>query len=201
MTKIIKKYEPTENTARILELGGELSNLLSSTKDNQHRCVDLAVKIGCLLSAERKKVTKEMGRGYWTSYYDITFGKVIPQSTGYRYMKLFISSGKNGKTELAEDYKSDFRQEEPNNVLRNGILALDMLPKKEAPKLEADKAAPRTSSHLALITRFKAWLVWHRRQNDHKPPTPTQAAQLLEDFRPIFDEAAQWREIVEGVRT
>lgn len=185
MTKIIKKYEPTENTKRIVELGGELSGLLASTKDNQHRCVELAVKIGSLLVSERKKVTKEMGRGYWTSYYEITFDKVIPQTTGYRYMKLFFSSGKNGKSELAEDYKSDFRQEEPNNVLRNGILALEMLPKKEAPKLEADRAAPRTSSHLALITRFKAWHVWFRRQNDHKPATPDQVKQLLEDFREL----------------
>ncbi len=186
MTKIIKKYEPTENTARILELGSELAGLVSTTKDNQHRCVELAVKIGALLSAERKKVTKEMGRGYWTSYYEITFGKTIPQSTGYRYMKLYFLSGKNGKAELADDYKSDFRQEEPNNVLRNGILALDMLPKKEAPKLEGDRPAPRTSSHLALITRFKAWHVWYRRQNDHKAATPEQVQQLREDFRELI---------------
>lgn len=187
MTKIIKKYEPTENTKRILALGGELSDLVKTTKDNQHLCVDLAVKIGALLVIERNKVTKEMGRGYWGSYYDLTFGKVIPDRTGRRYMQLSAASGRNAKTELPDNYESSFRTELPTgNMLRSGILALDMLPKKEAPKIEGDRPAPRTTSHLALVTRFKAWHVWWRRQNDHKRATHEQVTQLKEDFRDLI---------------
>ena len=187
MTKIIKAYEPTENTNRIIALGMELTELVGHTKENHHHCVELAVRIGSLLINERNKVTKEMGRGYWSSYYEITFGKVIPDRTARRYMQLAAASGRNAKAELAEDYKSDFRTSEQNgNMLRSGILALDMLPKKELPKIESDKPAPRINSHLALITRFKAWHVWFRRQNDHKAATPEQVAQLREDFRELI---------------
>lgn len=188
MTKIIKTYEPTENTTRILSLGVELNGLIDATKSNQHRCVELATKVGALLMAEQAKVTKEMGRGYWVSYFEITFSKVISIASFYRYKKLaIICSAKNGNDELAEDYKSDIRQNDTPNLLRNGLFALEMLPKKEAPALAGDKPAPRPTSHLSLITKFKVWHIWWRKQNDYKPPTPEQATQLREDFREMIE--------------
>ncbi len=190
-----KTYEPTEQTKRIIELAQEAHDGALQAKRQIHTSVEIACKCGALLNAEQKKVSKELGRGYWLSYFEATFSKHVAYSTARRWMGLAITN--KVKAEVLTENKNrdagakELQNFDPHseheNIIRRGMLALDMFPKKTHIVIEADRPTPQLHSHLAIINRFKSWRADFAKANNHKPMTGEQRTQLRQDFREVIE--------------
>lgn len=194
-TIVQKTYQPTAQAKRIIELTQEIQDGTQQAKRQIHTQVENACKCGALLNAEQKIVTKEMGRGYWMSYFEATFSRHVPYSTARRWMGLAIvnktkpevlTESKNQDGEAKELQNFDpYSQRE--NTIRRGMLALDMFPKKTHAPLEADRPTPQLQSHLAIINRFKAWRADLAKANNYRQLTGEQRTQLRQDFREVIE--------------
>ncbi|MBS0328237.1 MAG: hypothetical protein JSR30_00160 [Proteobacteria bacterium] len=201
-----RKFEPTEQTKRIISLMQEVSAAVDEVRRNQKHTVAVASKCGALLNAEQQKVTKEFGRGRWMNYYEIHFAKYVPYSTGRRWMTLAIANGVKSTQFLSERLRSDDEEavskaespdsadekedceadDTPPNNLRRGLLALELMPKKVEQQVIGNRPTPRLTSHLAIINRFKAWLADFKRSMGHRKLTEAQREQLSQDFREVI---------------
>ena len=190
-----KTYEPTEQTKRIIELAQEALDGANHAKQRINASVEAACRCGALLNAEQKKVSKELGRGYWLSYFEIHFAKIVPYGTARRWMGLAITNKVRAEVSMqssASDSKSSqemakFPTEPTENIIRRGMLALDMFPKKTHGAIEGDRPTPQFNSHLAIINRFKLWLADFTKANHSRAMTGEQKAQLRKDFRELIE--------------
>lgn len=189
MSIVSKHYEPTERAKRIVELAQDALTSRDEVKKRVKLSIDAAKACGRLLIEERDSVTKLMGRGYWTSYYEIQFAKAIPERTGRAWMQLAaIAEIKNDAPPTTTETEN-----EPSELLlssnqtRLGMLALGLFPKKEAVLVADDQPTPRTDSHLTIINRFEAWHSQLKQRTSLGRMNPDERKQLLTDFRPIIE--------------
>jgi hypothetical protein len=195
--KQIKKYEPTSNTQKIIALGTELAAGITDTRSRMKLSIEQATELGRLLNREMSIITKELGRGYWTSYYEIQFNAVIPWSSGRRYMRMakgLVLSEHSASGDNKALYESEIRQDS-TNAERIGIFALDFVPKKTA-VVSGDKPAKKIRSHLSFIAGFRQWFEWFKKTNDYKTAPKGQIEQLRTDFKEVI-EFCKTLEIVE----
>ena len=188
MTKIVKKYEPTEQTKRIIELAQEAQGGATEARKRIKLSIDAAVKCGQLLIEERKQVIKEIGRGYWLSYYEINFAKVLPLRTAQYWMKLQCAIAYSRSSEPGNNGNGDLPESMPeDNITRLGMLALELFPKKTELITHGNVPAPKLTSHLAIIARLEEWILALHKRSNYEPMTTAQRDQLRADFHKVIE--------------
>src|SRR2546422_617125 len=83
-----KSYEPTERAQQILALSQEAFDGAEEVKKRTRQSVEKATECGRLLLEEQAHIGKTMGKGYWESYFEATFSKLLPSRTAQNWMRL-----------------------------------------------------------------------------------------------------------------
>ncbi len=190
---IREKIEPREETKRILELAEEALGGAIEARKRIKLSIDAAKKCGRLLNQEKKFVTRELGRGYWLSYYEINFGKVLPLRTAQHWMRLEYAIAYSPTDELRDSSGPEKTENMSEaNILRLGMLALDLFPKKTPLLIEGNAPAPKLSaSYLAHLSWLEDWISEFNEQSLVTPPTAARIAQLKADFRKVIQFCQQ----------
>ncbi len=174
----VKTYRPSAECVRINELARSALNGASAAKKQIYVAGAEARRCGVLLLAEKSKITKEMGRGYWASYFEINHGKIFNIRTAQRWMAMI-----NEISEIGNDTSAQSVVLEPKkaNELRGTMVALEIFPKKTSEKIKDDKQASRNSSFIVIGNRFKAWHANWKKVNGDIPPNEEQLKTFRED--------------------
>lgn len=199
----IKTYEPSERAQQILSLAKEALTGAEEVRTRIRNSTETALECGRLLLKEKAHALKKLGHGAWTSYFEITFAKTIPDRTARHWMRMA-----GPKTAIA-----DRASHSESNELRNAVLTLGLFPPKQhtAPSAppngdapasytpRGEATLPRHSTHLALVNRFSAWRAWLKGEAGETLDVE-QAAQLLKDFEPIEQFIESLRSTLEQAR-
>lgn len=188
MAIVIKKFEPTEQTKRIIQLAEEAQEGVEITRLNMRTNIEIAMKCGALLIKEQNHVTKQMGRGFWSSYFEINFSKILPLRSAQRWMGLARAHGAGARSLSSKTSAGVLPGSSGgDDSLRSGILALGIFPVKTPAEVAGNRTTPTFTSHLAVVNRFKKWHAAMRKRRDYEPMTQTQREQLRKDFREVHE--------------
>jgi len=178
-----KSYKPTPECVRINELAKSAMGGAELAKKQIYLAGEEALKCGQMLLLEKSKITKEMGRGYWQSYFEINHGKVFTLRTAQRWMSLAQTPAIENDTPRANVVS----EEEPNR-LRGVMVSLEIFPKKTNIPVEGEAPQPvRNSSFLVICNRFKAWHANWRKINGEARPSEAQLKNFRLDVRPLLE--------------
>lgn len=154
--------------SRIIALATSAQYGAKDVRDRQRRCIEEAIECGRLLLDEKHL---NASKGKWADYFQIHFGSVISDRTGRLWMA------------LARKHADNPALPEPN-LMRNGILALDLMPEKVHPTQPKELTIVIRNNHMAPIMRVEAWI----RQFDGQSRSMKSAAylrQLCKDFSKV----------------
>lgn len=155
------------------------------------KAVKAALACGQLLLAEKDWFDRTLGRKHkdgdgslvpaqpWASYSDATYGKSIPPAEVTRYMKLARRHEGQGEFQFGDPRGA--------NVIRSGILALELFPAKVHEPIPEDARMPSVASHLAAVNKLASW--WRQmsaKYRAHKLPDAIRD-QLVRDLAPIIE--------------
>lgn len=183
----VKKYKPSADCVRINELARSALGGAADAKRRINLAADDAMKCGELLCSEKSKVTKEMGRGFWASYFEINHGKVFTIRTAQRWMALHEVSRIESDNVVSRK-RSKLETSETGNRLRAEMVALEIFPKKVNAAVEGEGPQPvRNSSFLVIGNRFKAWHANWKKVNGDTQPTEAQLEILRKDVAGLLE--------------
>lgn len=159
----------------IIRLSKRANQKAQETRNHAKVSIDAALECGRLLLEEKAMIEEryKRQRGFWTEYFDTNYGKALPSSTAWRWMKM---------ARLAIDQKTP-----TENIQRIGVLSLGIMPVKVHPALPGNRGVTRFPSHLSFINRFDVWLRAYLPV--HPPATlpDSERQQLKADFRPVIE--------------
>lgn len=186
-----------DRAKRILATAKEALDGAAEVRKRTRLSVEAATICGRLLIEEQKALAKEAGgKGNWDVYFEATFGKQLPRSTAYLWMKMArrerieSSEEQPPKPEQSPIRLSQTPSEEPKanpNLIRHGMLSLGLFPAKihePSPLSGHALPTPKLSTHLSIINRFSAWHAQFMSDN-HGTLTQEQRLQLRLDFAPM----------------
>ena len=110
----------------------------------------------------------------WPTYYDANFAKEITREQADRFVHLAKTHEGQGTFEFLK----------APNVMRSGLLALQVFPPKQHEPVPNDVRLPPLASHFQVVHRFAIWLDGWRRK--HGPTlSANERGRLLADFAPV----------------
>ena len=141
--------------------------------DNARDAIVAAVRAGKLLAEEKDAFIAAEGRGKWIFHCDAVFGKLMTPKQAVAWMALAT--------------KSDSGDGPVTNILRQGLLALDIMPTKErTASAGANSRLAITASHFIAIHRFVVWFRGFAKTTTPSDLSPAERDQLRSDFAPII---------------
>lgn len=117
----------------------------------------------------RKNWSKEFG-----IHFDSKYAEALPRELADRFIRLAKRHAQTGQ----KDQEAFTFYDDPN-LLRSGLLALNIFPAKQHEPIEGDAKPPRLAIYLALINRLIAWA-------RETKLTTESATALLIDFAPVI---------------
>lgn len=176
--------------AAILELHEKAQTAAQEAKASTAAAVQAAHRCGQLLLAEKEWFNRTLGRKHlgldgeitggqrWIAYV-ATFAPALAEDVGARYVKLATRHMTQGEFEFDLQGGS-------NNVIRAGMLALDLFPAKAHQPIEEDRKMPSVGSHLAAVNKLARWWRDFRTKTEPTPIPDKVRTQLLADFAPLI---------------
>lgn len=151
--------------ARIIQLARAASEGAETVRRQQKKCVSEAVECGQLLLQEKHF---NASKGRWQEYFAIHFGAHLPERTARLWMALAKKHAENPALPEA-------------NLMRNGILALDLMPTKEHAQIPNNPTVMLRNNHMAGVMRVEQWFK-HFEAHELSKASPAYLKRLGKDF-------------------
>lgn len=180
---------------KILTAAERAEKHAANVKKESSKAIGAAYECGRLLRAEKEwleikrdeareqvKLLRENGQTLdatltfwrdadWQTYFDANYSKAITRERAARFARLAAE----------HDHQTTFAFDDSPNVIRSGLLALDLFPKKHHDAIPGDVPLEKAAGHLVVINRFALWLHGYRRKHGAKLSV-NERGRLLADF-------------------